>query len=467
MQTIIDLQDYLGRNSSELANTSFECPHCGRVHKIPFGIVESGSGVLAQIPTIAQKILGGAARAPWVVYDRAIEEIIQASVIAPLERIGFRMHPLALGEKGSLLDSEDVVGDQAAAQVSPQADLLIGAGSGVICDLTKWIATRIGRPFITLGSAPSMNAYTSITATITKQGIKLSEWLNPADAVVMDAEILKDAPMAMIHAGMGDLAARAICNADWKLGQQLKGAYFCPLPFQMTAAHERRYLDAAEDIRRRDPQAIQHLSEAILISGYSMTVLDGETSSSSGAEHVLSHFWDLMTHLRNAPQNLHGAQVGVGTMIMLAMYAYVRRLNPAQFCPQRLLRERPTLDQIESENRAHFGDKAESFNAVARAKYLPDDQYLAFVRRIITGWDELWQALDPYVGHFESIRARLAVAGVPLTLAGIQRSREDGVEALLFGGRYRSRYTLLDLAWELGIFPDAAQDILQSARVLD
>ena len=57
-------------------------------------------------------------------------------------------------------------------------------------------------------------------------------------------------------------------------------------------------------------------------------------------------------------------------------------------------------------------------------------------------------------------------AGCPVTLEAIHRTPAEGVEALLYGSRYRTRYTLLDLAWELGVFPGAAEEILKLAQVV-
>jgi glycerol-1-phosphate dehydrogenase [NAD(P)+] len=466
METIYDVQDYLQRDSAGLANSVLICPFCNRPHKIPFKVIRIGFGVVHEIPGIAARILGHPPKAAWVIYDCAIEEIIHAGVIQPLTKAGLPFQTLGLGRKGLLLDSDEGILDEAAARIDQNADILIGAGSGVISDITKGIATRLGKPFILCGTAPSMNSYTSITATITENDIKTSKWYTPADAVVMDVELLAHAPMAMIHAGMGDLLARAVCNADWKLASLLHGLYFCPLPYQMTAENERRLLSAAAGIGKADPHAINVLSEAILISGYSMTVLDGETSPSSGAEHILSHFWDLMVHLRNAPKNLHGAQVGVGSIIMLAFYDYVRKIDPAGIDPQALLQNRLTLEQILADNQAHFGDKAVSFNEVARKKYLPDAEFLQFIDLLKTNWTKIWDEVAPYVGDFEAVLQAMKEAGVPVTLREIQRTREDGIEALLYGSRYRTRYTLLDLAWELGIFPAAAGEILTKAGVV-
>jgi len=466
METIHDVQEYLRRDSAGLANTILVCPYCGREHKLPFGSVHLGSGVVGQVPAIAEQILGHKSVAPWVIYDRAIEEIIQAGVISPLARNGMKVKLAGVGRPGLLLDSDAAAFAEAIAQVDPKADLIIGAGSGVISDLTKAVATHLERPFILCGTATSMNSYTSITATITENDIKTSKWYNPANAVVLDVDILSKAPMPMIYAGVGDLVARASCNADWLLQSRVKQVYFCPLPYLLTAENERKFLAAASSIGRADPAAIQTLAEAILISGYSMTMLNGETSPSSGGEHVISHFWDFMVHLRGDVKNFHGTQVGIGTLMMLALYDHMRQLDPGKIDPIKLARKRLSLEQIEVENRAHFGEKAESFNQAARMKYLPEAQYLEHIRSLTTNWQNLWDTLDPYIAPLESIRQPMLALGAPTTLAEIHRSRADGIEALLFGGRYRTRYTLLDLAWELGVFPDAAEEVLQQAGVL-
>ncbi len=468
MSKITSIDDFLSRDSAALANTVLEpCPICGRKHSTPIGAIRLGRGAVGEVPALAQAVLGHAPRRPVVVYDQAIQEIIRPQVIDPLRAQGLAVEPFPMrGEPGHLLDSAVDNGNQAADEIGPSADLLISAGSGVIGDLTKWIATRLDRPFIICGTAPSMNGYTSITASMTENDIKISKFLNPANAVVLDVNILKEAPMPMIHSGMGDLSARALCNADWKLSELLRGTYFCPLPYQMTAENERRYLAAAPGISQRQPGAIELLSEAILLSGLSMTILEGETSPSSGAEHVLSHFWDLLAHLRGLPKNFHGAQVGVGTIIMLNAYQYLRQVDPARIDPNRLLRERPSMEEIEAENHALYGDKAGSFNEVAQKKRIPDGAYPGYVRSILMRWDEIWAALDPYVAPVERIRVPFEQAGVPYGLSSIHRTRAEAREALLHGSHYRPRYTALDLFWELGLFPHAADEILEMSGVL-
>jgi len=467
MQTIPTTADFLSRDSAGLADSVFACPQCGRQHRIPIGSMQVGYNLASQLPARIEGILGHKPRRVCVIYDRAIENLIQEQVIVPLEKAGL---PLALfphqGQEGHLLDSEENLGNTSATRLDPQVDILLGAGSGVVCDLTKWIATKTRLPHITFGTAPSMNAYTSITATITQGDIKISHLLTPASLVMMDVNIQSGAPMDMIHSGIGDLAARAICNADWKLANFLQGAYFCPLPYQMTAENERRYLGAAAEISQRQPQALEHLSEAVMMSGLSMTVLNGETSPSSGAEHVISHFWDLLTHVRGLHKNFHGTQVGIGTLIMLAFYEYMRGLDIGRIDPRAVLRARPSIEELEAENARLYGRSAPMFNEVVRRKRIPDAQFEAYIRSIQQRWENLWQAVSPYAPPLASVRDPFLKAGVPHTLADVQRTREEGIEALVKGPQYRIRYTMLDLAWELGILPGAAEEILFNAGVL-
>ena len=76
-----------------------------------------------------------------------------------------------------------------------------------------------------------MNGYTSITAVISEHDIKLTKYVDIPYAVVLDTEYHSQRlPPAMIQAGVGDLAARTICNADWKLSQLPARYLFLPAP---------------------------------------------------------------------------------------------------------------------------------------------------------------------------------------------------------------------------------------------
>jgi glycerol-1-phosphate dehydrogenase [NAD(P)+] len=463
---ISEVNDYLSRSASMLANTQIDCPYCGRSHKVPYQEIVIGSGVIRQVPELCFKALGYTPKKVGVVFDRAIQGIIERDFIDPFIQGGLPVTPIPLGDVGLWMDSNRELGDSVASSIPEDIDLLVAAGSGVICDLTKWIATHAHKPFILCGTAPSMNGYTSITAVISEHDIKLTKYVDIPYAVVLDTDVISRAPATMIQAGVGDLAARTICNADWKLSHYLQETYFCPLPYQMTASSEALYMASAEGIRQAEPCAIANLTEAIAISGLSMSILDGETSPSSGGEHIISHYWDFMNHIEGAPRNFHGAQVGVGTMIMLAAYDYLMELDPSGLDPDRIIRERLSLEQIQAANTTRFGAAAASLNETSQKKYLSVDRFARYIHKTLENWDQMRREISPYKADFSTIRERLQTAGLPLSLASVQRTPQQALDALLFGSRYRPRFTFLDLAWDLGLFPGAAEEILDRSGVL-
>jgi len=196
-----------------------------------------------------------------------------------------------------------------------------------------------------------------------------------------------------------------------------------------------------------------------------MTVLNGETSPSSGSEHVISHFFDFQHEVFGLPKNLHGTQVGIGTIIMRAAYEILRGFTPADFDIQKIIQNMPSLDSIKADHHRLFGTYGAAFSQVVEAKRISEDEIEPYLRNILENWDEMWGALNPYLLPAETVRSAMEKAGGVTKLTGIQRTHNDAIQALLYGSHYRSRYTILDLFWELGLFPEVADEILERAGV--
>lgn len=450
-------ETYKRLSPSELCLTSLHCPYCGREHNIPFEYAIAEPDVLTGETINVLRKHAGTSVVP-LLYDRAIEALIIEKIIAPLHNQGLSIHPIGIGAPGVLLDTSTQLAQEAIAQIPPNVNFLIGAGSGVICDLTKWIATQNHLEYALIGTAPSMNAYTSITATITEGEVKISHLLKPAKAVILDVNIQREAPQEMIWAGFGDLSARSVCNADWRLANFFYGTHFCPFPYELTEKYQDHLFTIAPLIALREPSAFQIFSDALLVSGYSMTLLNGETSPSSGSEHVLSHFWDFLSHHRGLPKNLHGLQVGIGTLIMLAFYEAFQEINPHSLHPEQIIKSRKKFEVLVEENQRLYGNAAPRFNEILLKKYQSDHAILERVQRVKMQWQFLWEILKPYLTPLERVKKAFQDVGFPVTLETIHRTREEVIEAMIKGPFYRPRYTILDLAWELGLLEDLADE---------
>lgn len=467
MKAISNLSDYYDLSVSQFADTLLSCPLCHREHRIPIKMVQAGTKLISHLPVIMSFVNHGELSRFGVVYDRHIEKKINTLFFDEFNQLDYSYVRIPLGDRGLLLEASTEVGDQAAEVLPEDIDFIIGVGSGVICDLTKWIATKSKRPFIIFGTAASMNAYTSITGTMTENNVKSTRWLDPPKAVLMDSALIASAPHNMTCAGVGDLLARQVANADWMLSHRIRETYFCPVPFQMMASFQDALIPVVHKLSNGDFSAMKKLSDAILASGYSMTVLDGETSPSSGSEHVISHFFDFQHELFSRPKNLHGEQVGIGTIIMAMAFEILKEIKPNQLDIDRILNLRPTINDIHQDNIRTFGEYHQVFDQVVASKRIPDNHFPAYLQKIIQNWDQLWQDLHPYTMPAKRIRQIMKDIGGCTALTGIQRTQEDALQALLYGAKYRSRFTILDLYWELGLFPEYAQVILEESGVLE
>jgi glycerol-1-phosphate dehydrogenase [NAD(P)+] len=222
----------------------------------------------------------------------------------------------------------------------------------------------------------------------------------------------------------------------------------------------------AAQIAEGDPAAVAALGEACLISGMTMTILGGQTSPSSGVEHIISHFWDLLGDIHGKDHFWHGTQVGVGVLMGLALYEMIEELDPRTIDPAKLLANRRSWNEIETYLKTTYPGQWEYFLKTARDKTIPDADYPAYVQDILDNWYPMWTALKPYRIPFKLVQHGMKAAGAATSLAEVHQTRETALQALLDGNFYRPRYTILDLAWELGIFPDRAEDVLKRAEVL-
>jgi len=59
--------------------------------------------------------------------------------------------------------------------------------------------------------------------------------------------------------------------------------------------------------------------EALLISGWSMLAID-HSRPASGGEHHISHIWEMQSIRLGIKQQLHGAKVGVATVLLSKLY---------------------------------------------------------------------------------------------------------------------------------------------------
>lgn len=315
----------LDRPISQWAGMEYSCA-CGKSHKVDIQAIRVGSGVIQELPGILRDL--GASHI-FLVADNYTYEAAGRQVEQLLDQAGLAYHKRVFQTETPLVPNEYALGSVLAAMTS-QDDMLLAVGSGTLNDVTKYVSARTGIPYVIAATAPSMDGYASTVAPTILDGFKTTLPAVYPAAIVADVDILKDAPMPMLTAGFGDIIGKFTSLADWRLSHQLNGEYYCPEVAGVIEAAVETCAANAKALAQREPQAIQAVTEALILSGLAMGMV-GVSRPASGAEHQMAHYWEMDALRRGEEHPLHGNAVGVGTVLAASLYEMAAEYLPQGF----------------------------------------------------------------------------------------------------------------------------------------
>ena len=316
----------------EMPRLSFDCS-CGRHHSFPVHGISIRKGAIADLPKMAEpfkneKIL--------IVFDSNTYRVAGEEAVRLLRENGFEKVKELLFETGSdiLIPDERTLG-RILQEQDLDCRLMIAVGSGVINDSVKFVTSRTGLPFIIVATAPSMDGYVSDGAPIFSHGYKYSPLAHLTYGLVGDTDILKTAPQDMIQAGFGDVVGKITAIADWDLAVKANGDYRCDTCVKLVEKALEKCFAKAEGLPERDPEALGALMEALTMTGVAMALVN-ISRPASGAEHMLSHFWE-MNYIEHGLNPIHhGIQVGAATVVIARFFEELADILPegtGALCP--------------------------------------------------------------------------------------------------------------------------------------
>ena len=432
---------------TRLLGRRFSC-ECGREHDLPVRrfVYEAGAvGRLGEIvgETGAGRVVVVADRRTWVVAgEQACKALREA-------RIGADEIVVADREGGGLVCDDATCAGLREQLRERGPEMVVAAGSGVINDLCKWSSFELGVPYVVVATAASMNGYAAANVAAKVAGVKVLVEARPPVAVLAEPEVIVGAPREMTTAGFGDTIAKYQSGADWVMNHLLLGEYYCAFCAGIVNDLEPLYLERPEDIAEGKERAIGGLFEALFWSGVAMTVV-GTSAPASGGEHLLSHTLDMVADARGEAHDLHGRQVGVGTIVSAALYERVLAVDS------------PEVRDLPAGIDASYWREPALVEAV-REQYEAKQASVDRVRTAILAednWDAVRGRLAAVTKGPGTIREWLRCAGGAVTADDIGCSREALRAAMLHMHEMRKRFTIVDLAWMLGVLPGAADAII-------
>jgi len=430
----------------KLLDTTFDC-ECGRSHEVPVRSIIYAEDAIVRLPEVLNSFVNGrrivhvADKRTWAIAGKRAKEA--------LEQTGWSVHDIILPDT----DKGGPVCDEATHiwlnELIPPADIALAVGSGVVNDLTKWSAFDKDIPYAVFATAATMNGFTAANVAPTINGIKTLIRAQAPLAVFAIPSIIAEAPFELTAAGLGAAIAKPVSTADWIFNSLFCGESFCRYCSEIINSLEPYYLDKRGDISDGKPAAIEALFNALLYSGIAMTII-GTSAPASGGEHLFSHTLDMMSSIDGVPHDLHGRQVGLGTIFASALYEHILKID-TPVC-------HPYPEDVDEE---FWGSLAINVREEYKQK-LPKLKIIC--EKLTDGktWGEFLAAAKRQVRSPAQIKNCLKAAGAAHTFAGIGCSRERLLAAALHMHQIRKRPTIIDLAWILGILPAAAEEIIDS-----
>lgn len=315
------------RPIKELAGLEYPCS-CGRTHKVDIQAIRLGSGCIKELPQILKDL--GATRI-FMLADNNTYEAGGRQVEELLKEAGLPYHMRLFQTQTPLVPNEYALGS-ALAVMESQDDMLLAVGSGTLNDLTKYISARTGVPYVIAATAPSMDGYASTVSPMILDGIKTTLPAVYPAAIVADVDIMKDAPMPMLTAGFGDIIGKYTALCDWRLSRQLFDEYYCEEAATLVERALEKCAENAKGLAQRDPQAVEAVTEALILSGVAMGLV-GNSRPASGAEHHMAHYWEMDALRRGEEHPLHGNSVGSAAVVSASLYELAAKELPEGFTP--------------------------------------------------------------------------------------------------------------------------------------
>ena len=207
-----------------------------------------------------------------------------------------------------------VVGDFAVDVAKKVAmnniSLIIGLGGGTALDTAKYAAFVANVAYIAIPTTLSNDGVASPVSVLFAENCRKHSFTSKIpDGLLIDTDIVFDAPRLLMKAGVGDTISNYTALYDWKLGCEENSDRPNDFAYMLSETAFTSLLYSEAKSLTTVP-GIQMLAQSLVLSGLAMQIA-GNSRPCSGSEHLFCHAMDeLFEH--NIP---HGILVALGSVV--------------------------------------------------------------------------------------------------------------------------------------------------------
>ncbi len=264
--------------------------------------VRIGPGVAAELPSIlADQRISASGRFAVAISEGSGTQLREQLACKLPEDVGW------FTVSRASLDAAVDLADRIRADKAPY-DTLVAIGGGKVIDAAKYAAARLGMPLVAVATNLAHDGVCSPVATLENDAGTGSYGVPNPIGVVIDLDIIRQAPPRFVRAGVGEALSNLCALADWELSHRETGEAVDGLAAAMARTAAEAVLHHPGTIE--DAGFLGVLANALVLSGQAMAVA-GTSRPVSGACHEINHAIDQLFPKQAAQ---HGEQCGVGAV---------------------------------------------------------------------------------------------------------------------------------------------------------
>lgn len=416
-----------------------------------------GPGVVSRTAGMFQKLFPG--KTAIIIADTNTWRVAGEAVLQSLEEAGVPHVDSFVFDDPDLYAEWKFV-EQLKAHLAPLDVVAIAVGSGVINDLTKYTSHILGRKYMCVGTAASMDGYTAYGASITKDGNKQTFSCPAPYGFVMDPVIAAAAPKELAASGYADLIAKIPAGADWMLADAVGAEAVDQFGWDLVQDGLRESLSAPAAVHGGDVEMTEKLSEGLLMSGFAMQAIHSSRPA-SGTEHQFSHCWD-MENLAypNGKHVSHGFKVGIGTLASTASLEFLLEKDLENLDVGKCVAAWKSWDEMEAEIRSIFAGKPGHLARgleETKGKYVDKEGLRKQLEALKAKWPVLKEQIRAQIIPFSEVYEDLKLVGAPYEPEMICVDRARMRRTFSYIPYMRSRFTNIDIVYRLGLMSELTE----------
>jgi glycerol-1-phosphate dehydrogenase [NAD(P)+] len=458
---------------SALRERLHTAPDAASIRVIGLGTIVRGDGALFALADVLRRagvaddasitVVSDATRKRYGgrdVLDVALE-VLRAHFAVDLELVATTSEGTVIADEVTVADAVHKVGRRAPVG-------LVSVGSGTVTDIAKVVARELSLTHVVVQTAASVNGFSDDQSVLLINGAKRTTPSRWPDALVIDPDVLTDAPIAMTRSGLGDQLSMFSAAADWYLANAVGfDTSYSPTLVAMMRDGIDDLMRSGADLGRGESAAVCALADCLARGGIAMGAA-GRTAPSSGLEHTISHLLEMHADANAEPSASHGSQVGVSSVVAALVWRRVQQRlvdGVATLHPENVATRERVMDAF-----AHLdasGSTALECWRLYERKAEWINEHLDDLAGVVKKWALYMRDVDELLQPVGVIAAALRDAKAPVLFRQLTPAPDPAVVewALTNCHLLRDRFGIVDLADLIGAWgPDDVAAVLRDVE---